>query len=86
MAKRYDVLGDDDDVGLDYVWVDSGRRGNPVPGCDCEACFGMCIGEWHDAVRARAEGYDQSVKLRRERELHGVIFDGAPLDMGDPYE
>jgi hypothetical protein len=22
---------------------DNGRRGLPIPGCDCEACFGRCL-------------------------------------------
>jgi hypothetical protein len=80
--SQFAKLGIDDD-GEIFEWLDSGRRGNPTPGCDCEACFGMCIGDKYAFVRARAEGYDQSVKLRRERELRGIIYDGAPLDMGD---
>jgi hypothetical protein len=40
---------------------DNGRRGDPIPGCDCVQCFGYCItsdtptlGEWSSAPRADA--------------------------------
>jgi len=26
-----------------YVIKDNGRRGEPLPGCDCMRCFGMCL-------------------------------------------
>jgi hypothetical protein len=85
--SQFGQMGMDDDVGAAYEWIDSGRRGNPAPGCDCEACFGMCIGHMHDMVRTRHVLRDQAVKLRREREERGVLFDG-PLDlnMGEIYE
>ena len=32
---------------------DNGRRGNPLPGCDCEQCFGYCLIDRDDAMRER---------------------------------
>ena len=26
-----------------YAVRDNGRRGEPLPGCDCMRCFGMCL-------------------------------------------
>jgi hypothetical protein len=26
-----------------YRIRDNGRRGEPLPGCDCMRCFGMCL-------------------------------------------
>lgn len=30
---------------------DTGRRGNPKPGCDCEQCFGYCLVNEDEALR-----------------------------------
>lgn len=35
---------------------DNGRRGNPKPGCDCFQCFGYCLVDQDEAMRARFEG------------------------------
>ena len=34
--------------------VDTGRRGEPKPGCDCMQCFGYCLVDRDAAVRDRA--------------------------------
>lgn len=36
---------------------DNGRRGEPMPGCDCERCFGYCM---IDQDKAAREGSAQS--------------------------
>jgi len=33
---------------------DRGRRGNPLPGCDCVQCFGYCMVDGDEAQRVRA--------------------------------
>lgn len=48
---------------------DRGRRGMPLPGCDCVQCFGYCIINNDDLVRARALG----AEFRRKE---GGDFDG----------
>ena len=30
---------------------DKGRRGQPLPGCDCVQCFGYCIIDGDEAIR-----------------------------------
>jgi len=37
-------------VDLATAVYDRGRRGNPLPGCDCVQCFGYCL-----VVREAAE-------------------------------
>lgn len=37
--------------------LDNGRRGDPLPGCDCVQCFGMCMVDREVAERA---GFDAS--------------------------
>lgn len=34
---------------------DTGRRGNPLPGCDCVQCFGYCAVNYEVAEREKAE-------------------------------
>lgn len=34
---------------------DTGRRGNPKPGCDCVQCFGYCLTDPDVALRHRLE-------------------------------
>jgi len=34
--------------------VDTGRRGEPKPGCDCMQCFGYCLVDRDAAVRQQA--------------------------------
>jgi hypothetical protein len=34
---------------------DTGRRGNPLPGCDCVQCFGYCSVNYEVAEREKAE-------------------------------
>jgi len=33
------------------VVFDKGRRGNPLPGCDCVVCFGYCLIDGDKAQR-----------------------------------
>jgi hypothetical protein len=82
-SRRFDDLGNDEDVGAVYEWIDSGRRGNPAPGCDCEACFGMCLGDRDATIHSQLENRYQMAKLRREQQQAGMLHGGAPLDMGD---
>ena len=42
---------------------DNGRRGDPLPGCDCVACFGRCLVDPDVKVR---EGFRRSVEAERE--------------------
>lgn len=41
---------------------DNGRRGEPLPGCDCMRCFGRCMVD--PEVRAR-EGLRRAVESER---------------------
>lgn len=34
--------------------VDTGRRGEPKPGCDCVQCFGYCLVDADQAARLRS--------------------------------
>lgn len=34
---------------------DKGRRGNPLPGCDCAQCFGYCLIDGDEAGRLRRD-------------------------------
>lgn len=34
---------------------DTGRRGNPKPGCDCVQCFGYCLSDRDKAQRDMAQ-------------------------------
>lgn len=34
---------------------DNGRRGAPIPGCDCVQCFGYCMVDRDEADRAVLE-------------------------------
>ena len=38
---------------------DTGRRGMPRPGCDCEQCFGYCLVNTTEAERA---GFKNTMK------------------------
>lgn len=40
-------------VRLSSAVFDTGRRGNPKPGCDCVQCFGYCQVDRDEAMRAR---------------------------------
>ena len=35
--------------------VDTGRRGEPRPGCDCVQCFGYCLVDRDQAARMGSE-------------------------------
>lgn len=37
------------------VITDNGRRGRPLPGCDCEQCFGYCLIDGDERERAMFE-------------------------------
>jgi hypothetical protein len=40
---------------LNTTVFDNGRRGEPLPGCDCVQCFGYCMIDRDAAVREKAE-------------------------------
>lgn len=42
---------------------DNGRRGMPRPGCDCVQCFGYCMIDPDEALRARLTPLGASGKL-----------------------
>jgi hypothetical protein len=37
---------------------DKGRRGEPLPGCDCVQCFGYCMVDGDEAERQRFANQD----------------------------
>jgi hypothetical protein len=39
---------------------DKGRRGEPLPGCDCVQCFGYCMVNGDEAERARFANQDHN--------------------------
>ena len=39
---------------LSSAVVDTGRRGEPKPGCDCVQCFGYCMVDAEQALRLRS--------------------------------
>lgn len=41
-----------------YVIRDNGRRGEPLPGCDCMRCFGMCLIDPDIAHREISERFE----------------------------
>lgn len=43
-------------AGLTTAVFDTGRRGNPRPGCDCEQCFGYCMVDGDKAQRENFAG------------------------------
>ncbi len=52
---------------------DNGRRGQPLPGCDCEQCFGYCLVDRDEAMRSRlnsgrAKEEDELTRVHREAE------------------
>ena len=47
------------DEPLATAVYDRGRRGNPLPGCDCVQCFGYCMIDGDEAMRARAGNEDR---------------------------
>jgi len=49
-----------------FEFTDNGRRGLPLMGCDCVACFGMCIKD-HDArTREINEARDVTRRLNAD--------------------
>lgn len=49
--------------------IDTGRRGEPLPGCDCMRCFGHCMVDRDAAVRERALANDVRADGVRRVEL-----------------
>jgi hypothetical protein len=52
-----------------YVIRDNGRRGEPLPGCDCMRCFGMCLVDpdvAHRETALRMEGGPADVEIPSE--------------------
>lgn len=56
---------------------DNGRRGEPLPGCDCERCFGYCL---IDQDKAAREGATQAFSGQRGTPQDGTPQDGKPLE------
>ena len=46
---------------------DNGRRGEPLPGCDCERCFGRCMID-RDAAQRAGFGADRDA-AGKDREI-----------------
>lgn len=46
---------------------DNGRRGAPLPGCDCVQCFGRCMVDQDIALR---EGLRRSDEMSRAGLVH----------------
>ena len=45
-------------AGLSTAVFDTGRRGMPRPGCDCEQCFGYCLKDTgRGATQEQAGGF-----------------------------
>ena len=42
---------------------DKGRRGNPLPGCDCVQCFGYCLIDGGEVLRERIEAEERRYKF-----------------------
>jgi len=62
-------LFNEPDVAQSTAVFDKGRRGNPLPGCDCVQCFGYCmidgdererILQMHTEELARAQDVDET--------------------------
>lgn len=45
---------------------DNGRRGEPLPGCDCVRCFGYCLIDRDAEARIRGERAAERAKVRAE--------------------
>lgn len=54
---------------------DNGRRGNPLPGCDCIQCFGYCKYDQDAVTRARAKGYEEWQVAQAIAEYWGLSFE-----------
>jgi len=52
---------------------DNGRRGNPLPGCDCVQCFGRCMIDPEIAVREGLRLSDDLSRASRD------ILSGIPI-------
>ena len=52
---------------------DNGRRGLPLSGCDCEACFGRCMVNPEVAVREGLRRSDDLSRASRD------ILSGIPI-------
>jgi len=50
----------------DSVVQDNGRRGNPLPGCDCEQCFGYCMIDGEERERALQSAREQRMRAKGE--------------------
>jgi hypothetical protein len=57
--------------------VDTGRRGEPKPGCDCMQCFGYCITDEDQAQRDQALKYDAAYRRRLEDDDDFAVKEAA---------
>lgn len=46
---------------------DTGRRGEPRPGCDCVRCFGYCLVDRDEQARAVLIALEEARKAKREK-------------------
>lgn len=52
-----------------YEVPDNGRRGEPLPGCDCMRCFGRCMVDPELRVR---EGLRRATEFERASRERGI--------------
>ncbi len=45
---------------------DKGRRGEPLPGCDCVQCFGYCMVDGDEAMRESFMRGDRQMVSRED--------------------
>jgi hypothetical protein len=56
------------DNGIEFIGTvqDRGRRGGPLPGCDCVQCFGYCLNDRDKYVRTVNEYGDMAERAANE--------------------
>ena len=45
---------------------DKGRRGQPLPGCDCVQCFGYCMIDGDEAMRVMLDARHQQARTHEQ--------------------
>lgn len=53
---------------------DNGRRGNPLPGCDCVQCFGYCKYDQQAVERLRVRRFEEWQIEAAVAEAWGLSF------------
>ena len=54
------------------VVQDKGRRGNPLPGCDCVVCFGYCMIDGDERSRSITQAQSVARVRRADDDLAGA--------------